>query len=72
MDNEEVSICVTEIKTDIKWIKENIENLDKRYAPREPFETVKSIVYGLVTLIMLSVGTAIVASVVRAAAISIT
>lgn len=33
MDNEAFSAALSELKTDIKWIRQILESLDKKYAP---------------------------------------
>lgn len=42
--------------------------IQENYVHKTEFQPVKSIVYGLATLIMMAVGSAIVATVIRAAA----
>ena len=66
MEPEEVAANMAEIKTDIKWIKQEIEKFDRRFAPKLRFVLVEKFVYAMVGLVMMAVGTALVAGVVKA------
>jgi len=66
MKEEEVAMCVAEIKTDLKWIKDEIGGFDRRFAPKLRFALVERLVYGLVGLVLMGVGSALVAGVIQA------
>jgi len=52
------------IKTEMSDIKSLMEKMDSRYLSRREFEPVKSIVYGLVSIILIAVVGALVALVI--------
>jgi hypothetical protein len=55
---------IIHIKTDIAEIKTLIEKMDSRYITRREFDPVKSIVYGLVAIILIAVVGSLVALVI--------
>ena len=52
---------ITYIKTEMSDIKSMMEKMDSKYLTRREFDPVKSIVYGLVAIILIAVAGALVA-----------
>jgi len=67
MENNKQDILIAEIRTDLKYIKEFIDKAPDIFASK----TVEKLVYGLVGLVMIAVGGAVIAGVVTAATILI-
>lgn len=67
MENEEITLAL--IKQDLKYIKESVDamsqRLDKNYVTLDQFAPVKSIVYGMVGLILSSIVVALIALIIR-------
>ena len=55
---------IIHIKTEMTEIKSLIEKMDSKYLTRREFEPVKTIVYGLVSIILIAVAGALIALVV--------
>ena len=60
---EKILVSIAEMGKDISYIKEFIKNADKRYASK----LTETLVYGLVGLVLITVMSALVAGVVKAA-----
>ena len=67
MENNKQDILLAEIKKDIEYIKNFINQADKRYASKLS----EKIVYGLVGMILITVAAAVIAGVVKAAEFAI-
>lgn len=69
MNERQQDIINEGVRKDIEFIKENIqqihEKLDHKYVSRDEFDPVKKLVYGLVALILTSVGVALIALVLK-------
>ena len=62
-DMRKLFISVAEMRKDISYIKEFIENADGRYAAKP----VEKLVYGLVGIVLIAFASAIMAGVIKAA-----
>lgn len=69
MENTDERITLATLKTDLEYIKRDISEikltLKTDYVTREEFSPIKSIVYGLVGIVLTSVIGALVALVIR-------
>lgn len=67
MENKETTLAL--IEQDLKYIKESVDamsqRLDKNYVTLDQFAPVKSIVYGMVGLILSSIVVALIALIIR-------
>ena len=62
MDNEQQDILIAEIRTDLKYIKDFIKHAKENFAAK----WTEKIAAGMVGLIMMAVGSAVIAGVVKA------
>ena len=67
MNEEEVAVCVAEIQTDIKWIRNEMTGFKEVFAPKLRYEIVEKLVFGLVGIVMISFITAVGWGVTKAA-----
>ena len=69
MENTDERITLATLKTDLEYIKRDISEIKSSlradYVTREEFSPIKSIVYGLVGIVLTSVIGALVALVIR-------
>lgn len=69
MENTDERITLATLKTDLEYIKRDISEIKSTlradYVTREEFSPIKSIVYGLVGIVLTSVIGALVALVIR-------
>jgi hypothetical protein len=52
---------LVEVKTDVKWLRLNVENLDKAKVSHDEFNPVKRVVYGVVGLVLAAVAGGVIA-----------
>jgi len=52
---DETTKLITELHTDMQWVKQKLNKLDEKYVYRSEFVPVKKIAYGLVSLLLCGV-----------------
>jgi hypothetical protein len=65
----ETKVAVAELGTDVKYLKEKIDNIDRKldaqYVTQDEFDPIRKLVYGIVGLILTAVVGALISVVVN-------